>query len=873
MEHARIPRFRPPAAPIPVIAMHALGTPYVIEVSPTIPPRLARLEDLACDLWYSWDRPTRELFERLHPGLWEAVGHNPKAFLRRVDQRRLDASAEDPAFLANFYSVLSSYDSYHEAPAARNGGQPLNDGDLVAYFCAEFGVHESLPIYSGGLGILAGDHCKAASDMRLPLVAVGLLYRQGYFAQTIDADGNQDATYAASDFADLPLERVMAPDGNEIRVTVDLPGRAVAVRIWSARIGHVSLYLLDTDVPENGERDRIITYRLYGGDRSTRIEQEMILGIGGVRALDAVGIEPTVWHMNEGHAAFLVLERARRGVAAGLEFAAALEAVAASCVFTTHTAVAAGHDHFGADMMAEHFDRFCDSVGIDRETLLSLGRTPESSDFNMTALAVRGSRHHNGVSRIHAGVSSRMLQGLWPEIPPSENPIDHVTNGVHVRTFLALEWFDVLERFLGHDWTRRLHHSTAWEDIDRIPDHIFWSVHQYLKTRMLELIRRRVRVQHLRNQDSETHLDRLLRNADPENPNVLTVGFGRRFATYKRAALLFHDLDWLRELTGDRDRPVLFIFAGRAHPADVPGQDVLREIARMAKMPEFEGRVLLVEGYDLQLGRQMVTGVDVWLNNPIYPLEASGTSGMKAGMNGVINLSVLDGWWGEGYRRGNGWAIKPAPAAADAARRDKEESRTLYEILQDHVLPLYYDRGTQGYSREWIRMAKASMASILPRFNATRMVNEYVTKFYAPASRHGRRLAQDGGAAAAALAGWKARVRAAWAGVKVRRIDEPIERITFGEEVTIEVAVALNGLDAADVHVELLLLRTERETDIDEHHRYPLTAEGPLGNAGECRYAITFAPELCGHLRYRVRAYPFHPDLVHPLELGLMRWV
>lgn len=852
--------------------MDAPGTPYVIEVSPTIPARLARLQDLANNLWYSWDRTTRELFERLDPGLWEAVGRNPKAFLKRVDQRRLDSAAEDPAFLGTFHSVLSAYDTYHDAHAGRNGSRVLAESGLVAYFCAEFGFHESLPIYSGGLGILAGDHCKAASDMRLPLVAVGLLYRQGYFAQTIDADGNQHVTYADSDFSNLPLEPVARSDGGEVRVAVDLPGRSVNVRIWRARVGHVSLYLLDTDVPENGERDRIITYRLYGGDRSTRIEQEIVLGVGGVRALDAVGLQPTVWHMNEGHAAFLVLERARLCVASGLDFASALEAVAASSVFTTHTAVAAGHDRFDADMTTRYFDAYCRSAGIDTEMLLALGRTPESNEFDMTALAVRGSRYHNGVSRIHGRVSSQMLRGLWPEIPSEENPVDHVTNGVHVRTFLALEWFDMLERFLGHDWTRRLEQSAAWEDIDRIPDHIFWPVHQYLKARMLDLVSRRIRSQHIRNQGSETHLDRLLRYADPENPNILTVGFCRRFATYKRAALLFHDLDWLREIVGDSKRPVLFVFAGRAHPADVPGQNILREITRVAQMPEFEGRVLLVEGYDLQLARRLVTGVDVWLNNPIYPLEASGTSGMKAGMNGVINLSVLDGWWGEGYRRGNGWAIKPAPAAAEGSRRDKEESRTLYEILQDHVLPLYYERGTQGHSRDWIRMAKASMASILPQFNATRMVNEYVTKFYLPASRQGQHLAQRHYAAATELAAWKARVRAAWNGVRLRRVDAPTEHITFGDRLTIEVGVTLNGLVADDVVVELQVLQSERETEPEEHRRYSLVAQGPQGDGDEHRYALDFVPELCGSLEYRIRAYPRHPDLAHPFEMGLMRW-
>ncbi len=852
--------------------MHSPGTKYVVEVNPTLPPRLARLAELAGNLWYSWDRTTRELFERLHPGLWEAVGHNPLAFLKRVDQWRLDDAAEDPVFLANFHRILSAYDTYHGAPSRRKGERLLEDGDLVAYFCAEFGFHESLKIYSGGLGILAADYCKAASDMRLPLVGVGLLYRQGYFAQAIDAEGTQRVTYADSDFADLPLSPVLAADGGEVRVKVGLPGRDVTVRVWKAQAGHVALYLLDTDVPENSERDRIITYRLYGGDRTNRIEQEIVLGIGGVRALAAIGAQPTVWHMNEGHAAFLVLERARLLVAAGLDFDSALEYVASNSVFTTHTAVAAGHDQFDPAMIDEYFAEYCRIVGIDGAKLLELGHSPGSGEFNMTALAVHGSRYHNGVSRIHGRVSSTMLRGLWPEIPPEENPVDHVTNGAHVQTFLALEWFDVFARFLGHDWTHRLQESTVWDDIERLPDHIFWSVHQYLKSQMLELVRQRIRVQHLRNGGSETHLDRLLRFADPQDPNVLTIGFGRRFATYKRASLLFKDLDWLRRIVDDAGRPVLFIFAGRAHPADVPGQELLREIARVAQLPEFEGHLLLVEGYDLHLARRLVSGVDVWLNNPIYPLEASGTSGMKAGMNGVINLSVLDGWWEEGYRHGNGWAIKPAPDAVDAAHRDKEESRTLYEILQDHVLPLYYDRGTQGYSREWIRMAKESMATILPRYNATRMVGEYVTKFYQPAARLGSQFARDGHVVAQKLAAWKARTRAAWPGVTLSLVAAPSGGMTFGDRTTVELVAGLDGLDADDVFVEMLVSRTERDSDRGEHQRHRLLPVGPRGERGEQRYAIDFAPDLCGRLEYRIRAYPAHPDLAHPFEMGLMRW-
>ena len=854
------------------ISMDTRGTKYGIEVNPVVPRPLARLTDLAGDLWYSWDRPTRELFARLHPGLWNAVGHSPKAFLKRVDQDRLDAAAKDPVFLYNFHRILSTHDTYEGIATPAGDGIALGTDDHVAYFCAEFGFHESLPIYSGGLGILAADHCKAASDANLPLTGVGLLYRQGYFSQTIDAEGNQHANYADSSFADLPVELARGDDGRELRVAVSLPDRDVSVRVWRARAGHVSLVLLDTDVAENGENDRLITYRLYGGDRTTRIEQEIVLGIGGVRALALLGVAPTVWHMNEGHAAFMVLERIRMQVLAGTPFETALEALAASSVFTTHTPVAAGHDQFASDVIERYFASYCRDVGVAAATLLELGRSPDSDDFNMTALAVRGSRLHNGVSRIHGEVTSRTLQKLWPDVPPDENPVGYVTNGVHVRTFLALEWFDLFDRYLGPEWVHRFGSSAEWDDIDRIPDHLFWSVHQHLKSSMLEIVGERVRAQHLRNQGSEAHLDRILRHARPEDPTVLTIGFARRFATYKRATLLFNDLDWLRAITSDVRRPIVFIFAGRAHPADVPGQDLIREIARVAKLPEFEGTILLVEGYDLRLARRLVAGVDVWLNNPIYPLEASGTSGMKAGMNGVINLSVQDGWWGEGYQPGNGWAIKPAIGVSDAARRDSDEARSLYEILQNHAVPMYYDRVPAGYSPAWLRMAKRSMATLLPRFNSRRMLNEYVENLYSHAATQGRRYMADEGAVASAVAAFKRRVRDAWPRVALRVVDSGAQQIAFGQAFAIEVAVQLAGLDPSDVVVELLLERLDDRTGRGERRQYALNPVDGVNEAGEHRYRIELAPELCGHLSYRLRAYPCHRELTHPHETGLMRW-
>ncbi|HTY99818.1 MAG TPA: alpha-glucan family phosphorylase, partial [Rhodocyclaceae bacterium] len=676
------------------------GTRYQLEINPKMPPRLERLNDLANNLWYSWDRPTRTLFARLGPKLWGAVGHSPKAFLKRIDQHRLNEAAEDPVFLGSLARVLSSYDTYHTAPT-REHGFHMAEGELVAYFCAEFGFHESLPIYSGGLGILAGDHCKTASDLNLPFVGVGLLYRQGYFLQTIDAQGRQGAQYNDSDFDDLPIVPVLKADGSELKVTAQLPGRNVWVKVWQAKVGHVRLYLLDTDLEENSAYDRDIAHQLYGGDKATRIEQEIILGMGGARALAEMGIKPTVWHINEGHAAFLILERMRHLVQDGLDLASALEAVASNTVFTTHTAVPAGHDHFSMDMVRHYFEGFCADIGCDVSLLQDLGRTPDQPDFNMTALAIRGSRHQNGVSRIHGEVSSRICAGLWPQIEPEENPIEYVTNGVHVPTFLSDLWHETFDRLLGPGWSQRLSDVQCWKGIYDIPDQLYWSVRQSMKAQMLHLVSHRLGQQHARNQGSQAHLDRLLRLANPENPNVLTIGFARRFATYKRATMLFQNLSWLKQIVGDPKRPVLFIFAGKAHPADKPGQALIQRIAEVAAMPDFEGHFLMVEGYDLRLARRLVSGVDVWLNSPVYPLEASGTSGMKAAINGVPNLSVLDGWWGEGYdgnpERENGWAIKPTSSAYDAhvdeGRRDYEEARTLFEILQDKAVPLYYDRG------------------------------------------------------------------------------------------------------------------------------------------------------------------------------------
>ena len=853
-------------------------TRFTLEVQPNIPESLSRLPELANDLLYSWDRQVRGLFFRLDRQLWHACGHNPKVFLRRISQARLEEAAEDRIFLEDYNRALSVYDTYHRESMRSDIEELLHpDTDLVAYFCAEFGLHESVPLYSGGLGILAGDHCKAASDLVLPFVGVGLLYRQGYFTQTIDGQGNQIAHYAPTDFGDIPVTPALGAGGEELHVHVELPKRSVMLKVWQAKAGRITLYLLDSDLPENEHDDRRITYQLYGGDINTRIQQEIVLGIGGVRALRALGRAPSVWHINEGHAAFLVLERCREHVAAGKDFDTALELVASGTVFTTHTPVPAGHDIFDPELFSNYFSDYAGELGIDMEALLRLGRSPSNhGSFNMTALALRGSRFHNGVSRIHGGVASRMEGYIWPQIPHEDNPIGYVTNGVHVPTFLAREWANLFDMRFDREWRSELLNEEYWKRIDEIPDQSYWSVRQTLKSALLEEVRDRAIRQHRRNGCSQVEIDRLTRYLVPEETDILTLGFARRFATYKRATLLFSDPARLARILNNEEQPVLLIFAGKAHPNDLPGQELIRTIHEYSRQPEFEGKVILLEDYDLALARKLVTGVDVWVNTPQYPLEASGTSGEKAGINGVINLSVLDGWWGEGYNGENGWAITPHGPQFQESFRDREEARTLLDILEQNVVPRYYHRDGHGYSEQWVHTSKASMKSILPHFNAQRMVMDYTRDYYSAASKQHRRLARDDGAPAAELARWKANVARVWPQAELRRladVDDQVRlEIKYGETLPIRVLAKLDGLTPADVRVECLV-GTESETGEFQVHDHLLLESDSPNDKGEVVFKLDLQPQLPGLQYYMIRMYPYHPLLSHPFETGWMIWL
>ena len=847
------------------------ATEFRLEARPHIPPALERLGELADDLFYSWNHGVRGLFARIDLTLWQKVEHNPKLFLRRVSQERLNAAAEDHAFLSEYRRILSNYDTYLESGPNPEVVRKLNpDTSLVAYFCAEFGFHESFPIYSGGLGILAGDHCKAASDLGLPFVAVGLLYQQGYFIQKIDPQGQQIAHYQTHSSDELPITPVIK-DGKQLTVSVPFPGRAVVARIWQARVGHIRLYLLDSRTEENSQEDQALTLQLYGGDESTRISQEMLLGIGGTRVLAELNLKPTVWHINEGHAAFQILERCRQAMAAGLEFAPALEAVAASTLFTTHTPVAAGHDIFTREQVHHALGAYLAESGLDFDRVFELGSKTGGATFNMTSLGLRGSRFHNGVSRIHGGVASAMESDIWPQVPPEENPIGYITNGVHVPTFLAPEWSSLFD-IQAPTWKSELRNPEFWDFVDQIPDYHYWSVHKALKQQMSDFVVRRLRRQHERNGTGNSVTERMTRQLASSDKDALVIGFARRFATYKRATLIFSNLQRLERILTNPERPVVLVFAGKAHPRDKPGQQLIKVIYELSMQPSLMGHIILLEDYDQAMARRLLSGVDVWLNTPEYPKEASGTSGEKAALNGALNLSVLDGWWGEGYNGENGWAITPRDTRLDPEFRNAEEARDLLDLLEFEVVPLYYERASQGYSQGWVQHSKASMKSIMPRFNSQRMVMDYVTRYYGPASAQGRKLFANNGALARELADWKAKVRQAWGGVSLQVRGEIENLCLHDETIELRVQAALNGLSPEDVRVECLVTpECTGSHKAPGPDRFLLSYEGEEG--GVTTFVARVPPPYPGLQMLKLRMYPYHQALTHPLEMGCMLWV
>ncbi len=708
-------------------------TPAFAAPASRIPASLVRLAELSQNIWWSWTLEARQLFETIDPTLWFLTHHNPVKLLADVKPERLAKLAEDPSYLRHYSAVLKLFDEYRS-----NGRSWFNTKhaaaaqNVIAYFSAEFGLHTSIPIYSGGLGILAGDHCKEASDLGVPLVGIGFMYPQGYFRQRITVEGWQEATYAPFNREDSPIHPALTPSGELCRFNVDMGGRNVTALVWKVLVGRVPLYLIDTDVPENTPENRSLSARLYGGDQEMRLCQEILLGIGGVRLLRALEIAPSVWHANEGHSAFLTLERVRELVQKGSSHAEASEIVRQSTVFTTHTPVPAGHDVFPHHLMDRYFAGYWEQLGLSRDEFLRLGETPESGGqgFNMTALVMRLSAHVNGVSREHGRVSREMWQHFWPGLPVDQVPIRSVTNGIHVPTWISPELHHLYSKSLSPVWTDTCDDPAMWQRVLDVPDQELWAVRQTMKRKLMGFIRERARSGWMHGQLQPSQV---LARGTLLDPEALTIGFARRFATYKRATLLFQDLERLKRLLQNKWRPVQLIFAGKAHPADEPGRYFIHEVLSFCHDHKLGGHVAFLEDYEMHMAKYLVQGVDIWLNTPRYPMEASGTSGMKAALNGVLHFSVLDGWWQEGYNGANGWGIQPLTGTSDVQAQDHHDTEQLYRMLEQEAVPLFYQRDLDGVPRGWLQMVKESIRTVAPQFCTKRMVKDYVETLYRPA--------------------------------------------------------------------------------------------------------------------------------------------
>lgn len=855
-------------------------------VLPALPESLRDLDTVARNMFWSWNPEFVELFKRIDSNLWAAGGHNPVKLLGSVSQERLDALAQNHGFLSELRRVCDMLKAYLDAPTWFDQMCPSSTKPLIAYFSAEFGIHECLPIYAGGLGILAGDHLKNASDLGVPMVGVGLMYQKGYFRQYLNVDGWQQEVYVENDFYNMPIKLVHGRDGHPLTITVDYPGRTVHAQIWCASVGRAKLYLLDANLPANSPTDRMITTTVYGGDCEMRIRQEIMLGIGGFRALAALGIRPTICHMNEGHTAFMALERIRRMMnSAGATFDQVLEATKAGNVFTMHTPVRAGVDEFPTKLMDKYFADYLPMLGIGREKLLGLGRIlpeDEGESFKMPVLAMRLSGHINGVSELHGQVSRELWSCLWRRIPIAEVPIASITNGVHMKSWLSEEMTSLYERYLGLDWLEEDADSSAWENVSQIPDEELWRSHQRCRERLVAFTRNRLKAQMQRRGTYHTELNHAEEVLDPE---ALTIGFARRFAAYKRANLLLKDPERFAKILTNPDRPVQIIFAGKAHPKDTEGKEIIRQIIHFASQFDVRRRIVFLEDYDISVAKVLVQGVDVWLSNPRRPWEASGTSGMKAAVNGALNISTLDGWWCEGYRSEGGWVIGAGETYSDHDYQDIIESQTIYNVLENEVVPLFYTHSADNLPRAWIHRMKNSVGWIAPRFNARRMVAQYAQNCYIPAQQKWEYLSGENMAKAKILAQWKSNIKAAWGELQIKdvrvhlgngeaatELDMKNPQLKVGSKLKVSVLVKLGLLGPEDVSVELYHGLLDARGNIDDGSVAAMEYQGSAGTDGEHWFSGLTPCHASGRRGVAVRVLPKHPDLVNPHEMGLILW-
>lgn len=825
-------------------------------VSPALPPALARLGELSMNLLWTWNHTIRAAFRRLDSNLWKACGYNPVAMLSRLPQAALDKAASDRVYLSVYRKACGAFDEYMSQKPESPGGHSM----LVAYFSMEYGLIESLTVYSGGLGILSGDHLKAAGDAGLNLVGVGLLYQTGYLQQYLSPDGWQTERYPVNDFYNWPVEPARDAAGAEIRVQVQLPRGTVHVKVWRLNVGRVSLLLLDTNVPENSSipEYRDITDQLYGGDTHVRMRQEIVLGIGGLRALKALGLQPTVFHMNEGHSAFLALERSRLLMSdQQMSFDEALEATRTNNVFTTHTPVPAGIDMFDPSLVYEYFGNYCREHGIPFERFLGLGRNgnrEQGDRFSMAVFALSASSYRNAVSKLHAEVSQEMFQNLWPNLPVHEVPITPITNGVHLPTWLNSDFAQLYETYLQPDWRERYAERSVWDQVPEIPNNEVWEAHRRRKRKLVAFVRERLLQRAEERRASKAELKRMFEMFDPD---VFTIGFARRFATYKRATLLFHDRERLRRLLANEKMPVQIIIAGKAHPQDNPGKQFIREIVQFTRDPEMSRYITFIEDYDIQVGRELVQGVDLWLNNPRRGEEACGTSGMKAAINGVLNFSILDGWFDEAFENSGGWAI--GDRSDYAPDQDELHASYVYSVLENEIVPMYYQQREEGVPNAWIQRVKQSLMHLSPRFNCQRMINEYTSLLYTPAHEGYAAVRRDGFQSARVKVEWMSQVDQVWDGVRIEdATPETGNSLLTGQTVLLRAAVFLNGLQPGDVRVEAVVGRVSPDGLLEE--TMVLSLPPVKEQSATHVFEREFEPHQTGRLGYTLRIAPNHAE-------------
>lgn len=837
-----------------------------VTVKSRIPESLKMLEIMARNIWWAWNYEATDMFKELDPDLWKIVGQNPVALLERISYEKLEAIESDKELMAKINNVYAKFQAYMNV-------KPNSKRPSVAYFCMEYGLTHVLKIYSGGLGILAGDYLKEASDSNVDMCAVGFLYRYGYFSQSLSMDGHQIANYEAQNFGSLPLERVIDENGNPMVVDVPYLDYYVHAYVWRVNVGRVPLYLLDTDNEMNSEFDRPITHSLYGGDNENRLKQEILLGIGGVLMLKKLGIEKDVYHCNEGHAALCILQRLCDYVESGMTFDEALEVVRASSLYTVHTPVPAGHDYFDEGLFGKYMGGYSSRLGIEWNDLMDLGRFhsgEKGNDFCMSAFACNTCQEVNGVSWLHGKVSQEMFSGLWKGYYPEENHVGYVTNGVHLPTWCATEWKRLYAKYFDKSFLSDQSNAVIWEKIYNVPDEEIWNTRMALKNKLVAYIRDQFRDTWLKNQGDPSRVVSLMEKI---NPNALIIGFARRFATYKRAHLLFTDLDRLSKIVNNPHYPVQFIFAGKAHPADGGGQGLIQKIVEISKRPEFLGKIIFLEDYDMKLSRRLVSGVDIWMNTPTRPLEASGTSGEKALMNGVVNLSVLDGWWLEGYREGAGWALTEKRTYQNQEYQDRLDAATIYSLLENEILPLYYARNSKGYSEGWIKTIKNSIAQIAPHYTMKRQLDDYFDKFYGKEAVRYHEISANGYAKAKELAAWKNEVAEKWDSIEVVSMEKSEElrqgNVESGKSYTITCTVDEKGLNDA-IGIEMVITYTNAE---GKEYIYSVAPMEMVKREGDLyTFKVTESLSNAGSFKVTYRMFPKNAALPHRQDFCYVRW-